>query len=232
MTFVIPFVYYSGITGWNGYLFYLKNSTTVQIEGNLQEHELLFQANRDLRVAYSKGSGLLGLEVLFKNAKVVYFYPEDFYALMGGIFNRWGELFVGFTSDLKPSISLSFRTGWGSGGRGIKLKGMGKYYGGYEIPLDRKDAWGYHRYEIRNPVAYSITLIGHYRLMEQIIYAGFVPVGKRGLDLLIGVQYFDDRLSLGAGFRVFYPVVGSFYILAGMEPASRRWDMSVGVGEF
>jgi len=231
MSLILPFIYYSGITGWNGYLYYSRQFTSIVLDGNLREHDIHFSFRDKLNLHYSKGSGLIRFGILFRNVEVIYFYPDEFYSVMGGIRGRWGKLFLGINSDLKPSLSVFLEKGTRWNEFGVRIRGMVEYHGGYEVPLGRRDAWGYRRHEIRDPVAYSIMLMGSYRLVERVVYAGFMPVGKKGMDLLIGVQYFNEHVSAGTGIRFFYPVLGSFHIFAGVEPASGRWDLFLGMGE-
>ncbi len=232
MYLLFPFIYYSGITGWNGYLYYSRGFTSMIFDGNSAEYDLSFSAGDGLDIRYSKGVELSQFQIRFLNVQVNYFHPDEFYTIMGGVYGRWGKFFLGIDSNWKPSVDVLLHKSFRRGKYGLRLRGMGRYYGGYPVPLSRMDAWGYRRNEIRNPVAYSITIMGSYRLMEQVLYAGFMPVGKRGVDLLAGVQLFEGHISLGVGIRLLYPVIGSFHVLAGMEPASGRWDIFVGLGDF
>jgi len=232
MSLIIPFIYYSGITGWNGYLFYSRNSINIVLDGNIQEYDILFSAGKGLNALYSKGSGLIEMQVRFRNIQVNYFHPDGFYAVMGGVSGKWGKFFLGFNSDARPSLDILLDRTFRKGRYGLRIRSSGRYYGGYDVPLERGEAWGYRRHEIRAQVVYSVMLLGSYRLMERVLYAGFMPVGKKGVDLLAGVQYFNGHISTGAGVRFIYPVLGSFHVFAGVEPASGRWDIFVGVGNF
>ena len=230
MTLILPFVYYSGLTGWNLYLYFFRRSTAVVLDGNFHEHDLVFSVGDNMRLRYSRGSGISEMEIRFLNVRVDYLYPQGFYAVMGGIYTGGLEAFLGFSSEWKPSVYISFDRRWKRGRFEIRVRGVGKYYGGYSIPLGRVDSWGYRRLEVRGPVAYSISLLGYYTLRESVVYAGFMPVGKRGMDLIVGGQYFNGRLSVGGGLRFFYPVIGNLSLFIGVNPASRRWDVFVGAG--
>ena len=232
MSLFLPFVYYSGITGWNGYLYYSRNSTSIVFDGNSVGYDVFISAGDGLNVRYSRGEDLRYLRIRFLNVQVNYFYPDNFYTLMGGVYGKWGMLFLGVGPNFEPSVDALLERTFRMGRYGLHVRGVGRYYGGYEVPLERIYAWGYGRNEIRNTFAYSITLIASYRLMEKVLYAGFMPVGKRGMDLLMGIQYFDRHLSVGAGVNLFYPIIGSFSLFIGMEPSSGRWDTFVTIGGF
>ncbi len=232
MALIFPFVYYSGITGWNGYLYYSRGFTSIVLDGNVGEHDVRFSVGDGMDALYSRGADLLRIRIRFLNVLVNYFHPDDFYTVMGGVYGKWGGIFAGVNSNFEPSVDILMDRAFRKGKYGLRIRGVGRYYGGYDVPLERIDTWGYGRNELRRPFAYSVALIASYRLMEEVLYAGFMPVGRRGLDLLLGAQHFDGHLSVGAGIRLFYPVIGSFHIMVVMEPASGRWDVLVGIGDF
>ena len=232
MYLIFPFIYYSGLTGWNGYLYFHRNGLDFRVDGNPVSYDISF-SYEDMEILFESSPYGRSLDLRFGYSRIYYLSDSSIYVFALGKENRYYSLFVGVSSLRRPAIF--FRA---SGG--FQFFDVIKFYpsltfrtiGGFYTPFRREEAWGFDRNQLRDDYVLSATLLSHLRLWRRVIYAGIVPVGQKGMDLVFGFQISKMHRAYAVGLKIYYPVVGSFSILVAYNPTGKVWDVFAGVGSF
>lgn len=229
MYLLLPFVYYSGLTGWNGYLYFQKSSFSTYVNGNRSSFDMGFSYG-DMDFTLVSSSYGRSMDIRFAYSRFYYLSDSSIYVFALGISRKNYSLFAGVSSMGRPAIfsriryplkfhrlrlftSLSFRT-----------------VGGFFTPYRREEAWGFDRYGLKGEYVLSGTFVLSIPLWSRVVYAGLFPAGEKGVDLLLGYQISKLHNAYGAGIRFRYPVIGSFTLFFTYNPARNTWDTFAGTG--